>query len=91
MRFSGKAQNISKHGMFVVAEGESPKVGTEVAIKFEDPREGQVEIKMEVVWRGKGDSDSPGAGLGLRALESTDKTAFERVVIRHLEEQGSED
>lgn len=87
-RITGQAQNISKSGMFVVAQGSSPAIGSEVAIKFDDPQEGKVEIKMEVVWRAE---DASNGGVGLRAVQAQDKSAFERVVIRHLEEQQEDE
>jgi len=80
----GRSRNLSKGGMFVVAEGETPSVGQELEIRFEDPEEGQIALKMEVVWRSS-DPAGAGAGLGLRALSSAGKAAFERVVNRHIE------
>ena len=85
VRISAEARNMSKGGMFVVSEGDAPAVGTTLQIKFEDPHEGQVEVQMEVVWRSEHTSTS---SLGLRALDTQGRSAFERVVSRY-EEQGT--
>lgn len=85
----GQTQNLSKGGMFVVADGESPDVGQELEIRFEDPEEGSIALKMEVVWRSENDGSGAGTGVGLKALSSAGKAAFERVVSRHIE-SGSE-
>ncbi|MET0340836.1 MAG: PilZ domain-containing protein [Polyangiales bacterium] len=86
VRISAQTRNISKGGMFVVSEGDAPAVGTTVQITFEDPHEGKVNLKMEVVWR---DERTAASSLGLRAVESTDKAAFDRVVSR-IEQSVSE-
>lgn len=85
VRVNAEARNMSKGGMFVVSEGDAPAVGTTLQIKFEDPHEGQVEVQMEVVWRSEHTSTS---SLGLRALDTQGRAAFERVVSRY-EEQGT--
>lgn len=85
VRLNAEARNMSKGGMFVVSEGDAPAVGTTLQIKFEDPHEGQVEVQMEVVWRSEHTTTS---SLGLRALDTQGRSAFERVVSRY-EEQGA--
>jgi c-di-GMP-binding flagellar brake protein YcgR len=77
---AAKARNISRGGMFVVSEGAPPEIGSTLQIRFEDPHEGQVEVKMEVVWREENTATSK---LGLRLLDSAGIAAFERVVVRH--------
>ena len=80
VRVAAHAKNLSKGGMFVVAEGEAPTVGTVLQVKFEDPHEGAIDIKMEVVWR---DEKTLTSNLGLRAVDSRGMEAFERVVTRY--------
>jgi c-di-GMP-binding flagellar brake protein YcgR len=80
VRVSAQAKNISKGGMFVVAEGDAPGVGTVLQVQFEDPHEGVIDVKMEVVWR---DEKTLTANLGLRAVDSRGMEAFERVVTRY--------
>ncbi len=82
-RIEAEARNMSKTGMFVVAESGAPEIGTMLEIKFQDPKEGQIAVKMEVVWR---DEKTDNAKLGLRALDSEGMAAFERVVSRYLVE-----
>jgi hypothetical protein len=80
VRVSAHAKNFSKGGMFVVAEGDAPTIGTVLKVQFEDPHEGTIDVKMEVVWR---DEKTLTAKLGLRAVDSRGMEAFERVVTRH--------
>jgi c-di-GMP-binding flagellar brake protein YcgR len=87
-RIQAEARNMSKTGMFVVAESDAPAIGSTLEIKFEDPTEGQISVKMEVVWR---DEQTATSKLGLRALESEGMAAFERVVSRYLVEKGDQD
>ncbi len=82
-----KALNMSKSGMFVVAPAGAGALGTTLEIKFEDPKEGQISLTMEVVWR---DEKTGSSNLGLRAMDSIGKAAFERVVTRYLDEGGNE-
>lgn len=82
-----KALNMSKSGMFVVAPAGTGALGTTLEIKFEDPKEGQISLKMEVVWR---DEKTGSSNLGLRAIDSIGKAAFERVVTRYLDQSGNE-
>lgn len=77
-----KALNMSKNGMFVVAPSGAGQLGTTIEIKFEDPTEGQISLQMEVVWR---DEKTSVSNVGLRALDSAGREAFERVVGRYLE------
>lgn len=80
VRVAAQARNMSKGGMFVVAEGEAPALGSTLDITFEDPHEGAIAVKMEVVWR---DEKTLTSKLGLRALDSQGMAAFERVVTRY--------
>jgi len=82
-----KALNMSKSGMFIVAPAGTGALGTTLEIKFEDPKEGQISLKMEVVWR---DEKTGSSNLGLRAIDSIGTAAFERVVTRYLDESGNE-
>ena len=69
--------------MFVVApQAVSKEIGQTLEIAFEDPSEGKISLKMEVVWR---DERTTTQSLGLRALDSIGKAAFERVVTRYLD------
>lgn len=86
-RIQAEARNMSKTGMFVVSDSTAPALGSMLEIQFEDPSEGKIAVKMEVVWR---DDKSENSKLGLRALESEGMAAFERVVSRYLGE-GAED
>lgn len=86
LRLEAQARNMSKGGMFVVAKGDAPEVGSTLDITFEDPLEGKVAIKMEVVWR---DEKTLTANLGLRAVDSKGMAAFERVVSRY-ETEGND-
>jgi c-di-GMP-binding flagellar brake protein YcgR len=79
VRVSAETRNISKGGMFVVAEGEAPAIGTTLQVQFEDPHEGTINVKMEVVWR---EEKTITSNLGLRAMDSRGMAAFERVVQR---------
>ena len=81
VRVEAEALNMSKGGMFVVAEGEAPAIGSMLEIKFDDPHEGKIAVKMEVVWR---DEKTQSSNLGLRAIQSEGIAAFERVVTRSL-------
>ena len=88
VRVSAETRNISKGGMFVVAEGQAPAVGTMLQIQFEDPQEGSIDVKMEVVWR---DEKTLTSKLGLRALDSHGMAAFERVVSRYEAKEDAKD
>lgn len=87
LRVAAQARNMSRGGMFVVSEGAPPEIGTTLQIRFQDPQEGEVEIKMEVVWR---DETTVTSKLGLRAMDSSGSAAFERVVTRHEERSQEE-
>jgi hypothetical protein len=87
VRLEGEARNMSTSGMFVVAPRSAPEIGSTLDITFEDPEEGKIALKMEVVWR---DEKTDASKLGLRALDSTGMAAFERVVGRYLAEQDPE-
>ena len=82
VRVEAQAKNMSKSGMFVVAPSGAGELGSTLEINFEDPQEGKISVKMEVVWR---DEKTTTANLGLRAIESSGgMAAFERVVTRYL-------
>jgi hypothetical protein len=80
LRVSAQARNMSRGGMFVVSEAAPPEIGTTLQIRFDDPLEGAIEVKMEVVWR---EENTVTSKLGLRAIDSLDNAAFDRVVSRH--------
>jgi hypothetical protein len=81
VRVEAEARNMSRSGMFVVTRASlAPPAGT-LDITFDDPHEGPVQIKMEVMWRADEDI---GSRLGLRLAEGADAEAFERVVARYL-------
>jgi c-di-GMP-binding flagellar brake protein YcgR len=80
VRVAAQARNISRGGMFVVAEGQAPEIGSTLNVSFEDPHEGKIAVKMEVVWR---DEKTLTSSLGLRAMDSKGMAAFERVVTRY--------
>jgi len=84
VRVAAQTRNISKGGMFVVAEGDAPEIGTKLQVQFHDPLEGAIDVKMEVVWR---DEKTVTAKLGLRAVDSHGMAAFERVVSRYEAEK----
>lgn len=84
---AAEARNISQGGMFVVAEGKAPSIGSTVEVTFDDPREGKVAVRMEVVWR---DEKTVTSSLGLRAVDSSGMEAFERVVSRHEAERDEQ-
>ncbi len=84
VRIAAQAKNMSQGGMFVVTEGEAPAIGSTLDVSFEDPLEGKVAVKMEVVWR---DEKTLTSSLGLRAVDSQGMAAFERVVTRYEAEQ----
>jgi hypothetical protein len=90
VRVEAEARNMSKGGMFVVSDAEapsSPTIGSMLQIRFDDPHEGKVEVKMEVVWR---DENTVTTKLGLRAVDSKGMAAFERVVNRYEGVQSAE-
>jgi c-di-GMP-binding flagellar brake protein YcgR len=84
VRIAAQARNMSQGGMFVVAEGKAPEIGSTLDVTFEDPHEGKIAVKMEVVWR---DEKTLTSSLGLRAVDSKGMSAFERVVSRHEADQ----
>lgn len=86
MRVEAEARNMSRSGMFVVTRASlAPPSGT-LDITFDDPHEGPVQIKMEVMWRA---DESIGSRLGLKLAEDADAATFERVVARYLTGGGS--
>lgn len=70
--------------MFVVAKTSPPEVGSTLDVKFEDPLEGAIALKMEVVWR---DEATVNAKVGLKLTDPKGSSAFERVVSRYLRER----
>jgi len=80
VRVAAAALNMSKGGMFVVAKESAPAIGTTLQIKFDDPREGQIEVNMQVVWREAGGA---GAKLGLQALDAGSMESLARVVSHY--------
>ena len=84
-----QTRNISRSGMFVVAE--KPRaVGEQFTVAFEGD-EGAVELKMEVMWSGAV-KDGGQAGMGLRIVAfDKGEDAYERFVSRHLESQAAQE
>ena len=83
-----EARNISKSGMFIVAE-QPREVGEQFKVSFED-EEGAIELNMEVVWSGK-PSEGGQAAMGLRIVGyDRGQDAYERFVERNLDAQGDE-
>jgi c-di-GMP-binding flagellar brake protein YcgR len=83
VRVQAEAKNMSKGGMFVVApQGAASQIGRTLEIHFEDQDEGRISLKMEVVWH---DEATDTAKIGLKAIDSIGKAAFERVVTRYLD------
>ena len=78
---------MSSRGMFVVAKASIPEVGSTLDITFEDPHEGSIALKMEVVWRDEAPVD---AKVGLRVAGASGTAAFARVVARYLREHEQE-
>jgi PilZ domain len=88
MRVEAEARNMSRSGMFVVTRASlAPPAGT-LDITFDDPHEGPVQIKMEVMWRA---DESVGSRLGLKLAAGSDAEAFERVVSRLLSADEQEE
>ena len=87
-RAGAEARNISRSGMFVLAE-EAREVGEQFKVAFED-EEGAIELNMEVVWSGK-PAEGGQAAMGLRIVGfDRGKDAYERFVERNLDAQGDE-
>lgn len=83
-----QTRNISKNGMFVVAE-EPREVGEEIKVAFEGD-EGPIEVKMQVMWSDPPKADGP-VGMGLRIVGfDKGQDAYERFVNRHLKEAKGE-
>jgi hypothetical protein len=68
--------------MFVIAPRDSIRVGSTVAVNFDDPHEGGVTVTMQVVWR---EEQMGRDHVGLEALDSEGLLAFQRVVARYIE------
>jgi PilZ domain len=77
----GETRDVSASGMFIVAE-RAPEVGTQFNVTFND-EEGEVSLKMEVMWRGAKTEDNK-TGMGVRIV-GFDKGAevYERFLSRH--------
>jgi hypothetical protein len=84
VRVEADARNISRTGMFVLMRDNLPEVGEALRVQFEDPREGQIQVTMEVVWRNEAKLQ---AELGLRLVDDGGTKAFQRVVTRLLESE----
>ena len=85
---AAQARNISRSGMFIVAE-QPREVGELFTVAFEGD-EGAIEVKMEVMWSGERKEDGQ-AGMGLRIVAfDKGEDAYERFVSRHLGSQGVE-
>jgi hypothetical protein len=86
----GEAKNMSRSGMFVVAE-EPLAVGEQIKVSFEQ-EDGAIELNMEVMWSGK-PGDGGKAGMGLRIVGfDKGQDVYDKFVREQLEQQGlSED
>ena len=88
VRVEAEARNMSRTGMFVVTRDSLPPLGSTFDVKFDDPHEGPIQVTMEVVWRA---DETLSSKLGLRVADPGGMEAFERVVARHIDEDGSSD
>jgi hypothetical protein len=83
-----ETRNVSRSGMFIVAE-EAREVGEQFKVAFEGD-EGEIEVKMEVMWRGEAKAGAP-TGMGLRIVGfDKGEDAYERFVARQLENTEGE-
>ncbi len=79
-----EARNMSKSGMFIVAEGQH-EIGEQLKVAFEGD-EGSIELKMEVMWCGEAKAGEQ-TGLGLRIVGfDKGEDAYEKFV-KHLAQQ----
>ena len=82
----GQARNMSKSGMFIVAE-QRREVGEQFKVAFEG-EEGAVELNMEVMWAGNNEGGGP-VGMGLRIVGfGKGEDAYERFVQARLKAEG---
>jgi hypothetical protein len=84
----GQARNMSRSGMFIVAE-QPREVGEQFKVAFEGD-EGEVELNMEVMWAGKKEGAGQ-VGMGLRIVSfGKGADAYERFVQKRLDAEGLE-
>ncbi|HEX7481447.1 MAG TPA: PilZ domain-containing protein, partial [Polyangiales bacterium] len=77
----------SHSGMFIVAE-HAPEVGARFNVNF-DNEEGEVSLKLEVMWRGPKSADNQ-TGVGVRIVGfDKGREAYERFVNRHMKDSGA--
>ena len=82
----GEAKNMSRSGMFVVAE-EPLAVGEQIKVSFENA-DGAVELNMEVMWCGQ-PTDGGQAGMGLRIVGfDKGQDVYDKFVREQLRQQG---
>ncbi len=76
-----QAQNMSKSGMFIVADNPLP-VGEQLKVSFEGD-DGIVELKMEVMWSGSPQEPGKQGGMGVRIVGfEQGEGAYEKFVQR---------
>jgi len=78
-----QARNISRSGMFVVAN-DGAELGSTIKVSFMDGDQ-EIAANVEVMWRGQpGDAGKTGLGLKIVGFDKGEE-AYERFVERHLE------
>jgi Tfp pilus assembly protein PilZ len=79
-----ETRDVSKSGMFIVAE-HAPDVGAQFNVTL-DNEEGEVSLKMEVMWRGPKTADNK-TGVGVRIVGfDKGREAYERFITRHMKD-----
>jgi hypothetical protein len=85
----GQARNMSRSGMFIVAE-QRREVGETFKVAFEGD-EGKVELDMEVMWAGQSEGGGP-VGMGLKIVGfGKGEDTYERFVKSRLKAEGFDD
>ncbi len=85
----GQARNMSRSGMFIVAE-QRREVGETFKVAFEGD-EGKVELDMEVMWAGQSEGGGP-VGMGLKIVGfGKGEDTYERFVKSRLKAEGLDD
>ncbi len=83
--FADYTKNISKGGTFIKTN-KPLAIGTQFLFKLTIPRRGEpFELLGEVVWS-KSDGDEPGMGIRFIYADDAQRTAFEVVVEKLMEE-----
>ena len=83
--FADYTKNISKGGTFIKTN-KPLAIGTQFLFKLTIPRRGEpFELLGEVVWS-KSDGDEPGMGIRFIYADDAQRTAFEAIVEKLMEE-----